>query len=100
MRASDLALAVFPAIFPRLIDLQDREAMSALAETAGREVKVLVNQQGHSLLARGLYTGDLTHSIICRQVCLWKITVHFSRGVIGSLILITMLRVSASSSLW
>ena len=58
MRTSDLALAVFPAVFPRLIDTQDREAMTALADTAGREVKVLVNQQGHSLLARGLYTGQ------------------------------------------
>ena len=58
MRTSDLALAVFPAVFPRLIDAEDREAMTALADTAGREVKVLVNQQGHSLLARGLYTGQ------------------------------------------
>lgn len=60
-RARDLALVVFPAVFPRLIDAKDHDAMTALAETAECEVKKLVTQQGHSLLARVLYTGEYSH---------------------------------------
>lgn len=61
-RARDLALVVFPAVFPRFINTKDHDAMTALAETAECEVKKLVTQQGHSLLARVLYTGKHVQS--------------------------------------
>ena len=58
MRTTELALMVFPAVFPRLIAVKDSQSIAALAATASRTVKELVNQQGSSLLARGLYTGE------------------------------------------
>ena len=58
MRTAELAMAVFLAIFPRLMQEEDRESMEALAEAAGRDLKSLVSQQGHSLIARGVHNGE------------------------------------------